>query len=314
MQPADHASRQTASYWDDWQRLQQASRETAARQNFVDWAGHPSIWGRICEAAFGSEDRDVLDFVLSAYPDLQRAQVLSLCCGDGAFERDLVRRHAAGSVLGIDLSSARIESAIEATSREDENMRRACRFKQADLNHVPFAEGRFDAVFAKSALHHLHALEDLFAHLATLLRPEGLLIALDFFGPSRFQWTDQQLVLANGFWQQHAPLDCRFRANGEEDLSVDRPTVEQMKSLDPSEAIRSGELIDCMKQAFVVERYLPMGGTLLNLIFWGERVNRFNPENPIHLSFINKAFDYEQALLQRGHIPSDFALVIARPL
>lgn len=314
MSEPDHHAQKAQAHWDAWQRDHDARSQQKETVHYTDWAGHPLIWNKLCEAAFGSASTDVFDYVFQQYPELAIANGLSLCCGDGSVERDLIRRGLIHKLCGLDLSAARIAAAKAALCLDLPSVNERCHFVQADLNRVPFAAGKFDLVLAKSALHHLEALEAVCEHLANLLRPRGLFVALDFFGPSRFQWTDQQLSLANAFWDKEAPAECRFNKDGALDAPISRPSLDAMIEMDPSEAIRSGEILAVMNAHFCIERYIPMGGTLLNLIFWGERINRFSPARATHASFIAKAFDYERALLGKGIIPSDFALVIARPI
>ena len=74
-----------AQHWDAWQ----ASRN-ASPTNYVDWGDHPTVLGLIYQDLFGSSSTTVLDFFKQNYPEFSQARALSLCSGDGSFEKALV--------------------------------------------------------------------------------------------------------------------------------------------------------------------------------------------------------------------------------
>ena len=93
-----------------------------------------------------------------------------------------------------------------------------------------------------------------------------------------------------------------------------RPDVDDMIRLDPSEAVRSGELYALLKANFTLVEDLALGGTLLNLVFYGDVVNNFDPDNESHNRIIREAFALERRLIDNGALGSDFRLIVARPL
>ena len=73
------------------------------------------------------------------------------------------------------------------------------RYHVADLEAAEFAPGGADVVFAHQAVHHVEALDELFAAVRRALRPGGVFHLHEFVGPIRFQWTDTQIDLVNRF-------------------------------------------------------------------------------------------------------------------
>ena len=171
----------------------------------------------------------------------------------------------------------------------------------------------YDVVFAKAALHHIENLEHVFEQVVRCLRPGGLLIAIDFFGPTRFQWTDAQLAACNAFWQTRVPPDLRLEPDGRQTPPVERPLVQDLVAMDPSEAVRSSDLHALLKSRFELEHDIPLGGALLNLLLSGDRVNRFDPDNEAHCQVIREAAAHERALMDAGVLASDFRFIVARP-
>jgi 2-polyprenyl-3-methyl-5-hydroxy-6-metoxy-1,4-benzoquinol methylase len=54
------------------------------------------------------------------------------------------------------------------------------RFDVADLEHLPYADGSYDVVFAVNLIHHLHSLEPACGELARVLSSSGKIVLADF--------------------------------------------------------------------------------------------------------------------------------------
>lgn len=93
--------------------------------------------------------------------------------------------------------------------------------------------------------------------------------------------------------------------------SAVRPTLAEMNASDPSEAVRSGEILELLRQYFPRLEIRDIGGTLLNLIFSSSIVNNFDESSPQHNRIVEKAFALEQSLLASGAIEADFKFVAA---
>lgn len=291
----------TTPYWDQWQRDRLAHPDV-----WTDWGDHPFIQSWVFNRVFGP-GKGLFDVFGEHLSHIQHPAALSLCCGDGSFERALVSAGLVHSVLGLDASSVRIQAARDQAVEQPQ-----CRFEVANLNALELSDQRFDVVFAKAALHHIEALETLSEELVRVLRPGGLLIALDFFGPSRFQWTDLQLGWANRLLDG-LPLSLRQFRDGRIYERVTRPSEAQMIALDPTEAVRSSDIESIFKRRFELIDEYALGGTLLSLVVYGDLVNRYNPEDPAHCAHLEGMLRQEHALIDSGALPSDFRLWIARP-
>jgi hypothetical protein len=118
--------------------------------------------------------------------------------------------------------------------------------------------------------------------------------------------------LANAFLAREVPEALRRRADGSLHQVV-RPTVDEMIAMDPSEAVRSADILQLLKDNLEIEKEFDPGGALLNLILDGSIVNNFEAGNPAHDALVEKAFHYERQLMASGEIGSDFKFIIARP-
>lgn len=119
-------------------------------------------------------ERD-LRVLLDAAPARGLGRVLSVGCGDGAFELLLARR--AASVLGVDLSPA----AIAAAERERARQRiDNAEFRCLSFRELP-REAAFDTIVCLAFLHHVPEpeLADFLAACRARLRPGGLFFSQD---------------------------------------------------------------------------------------------------------------------------------------
>lgn len=293
-----------SAHWDTWQKNQEISRH-----QYVDWGDHPTILKQVYQTVFGAPDIDFFKYFKTRHPEFAEKSALSLCCGDGGFEKALLEHQVFAHITGVDISAVRVHAALANKGHYAQQLD----FIIGDVNVADFGEQAYDIVFAKAALHHVENLEGLMRGIARCLRPGGMLVTIDFFGPSHFQWTDAQLDAANQFIQQRIPPALRLRPDGTSYDFATRPAIEAMIAMDPSEAVRSGELDAILRTHFDILVDLPLGGTLLNLIFYGDVINNFDVENPDHNRILEDAFQYERRLITEGKLGSDFRLLIATP-
>ena len=263
--------------------------------------------------AFGRVDVDFFSFLKERYPRCSQGHALSLCCGDGAFEEQLLQSGVFGQITGLELSPQRIAHGKGRMSQGNDDEISRLQFLQQDVNLGRYGEQCFDVVFAKAALHHIEQLEQAMDGIRRCLRPGGLLITIDFFGPSRFQWTDAQLDACNWFWTHRVPTHLQRGHDGRAVGAITRPTVDAMIEMDPSEAVRSGELHSMLRDQFDVLEDFALGGTVVHLLLSGGRVNHFDASDPLHNAVLEEAVTFEQQLISSGALNSDFRFVVAKP-
>ena len=105
-------------HWSQWQREQESDKRLGTHRGYVDWADHPTVWNLVSKEAFGTSGQrsvigDFADFLACLMSPFERPNALSLCCGNGDFERQLVRSRVLETVDGVDLASARVRAAQE---------------------------------------------------------------------------------------------------------------------------------------------------------------------------------------------------------
>jgi SAM-dependent methyltransferase len=134
--------------------------------------------------------------------DVAGRRVLDLGCGHGMASVVLARRGAV--VTGIDLSNGYVEEARRRAAANEV----IADFRQADAEHLPFADQTFDAVWGSAILHHLDS-RRAGAELRRVLKPGGVAV---FCEP----WGGNPLL---EFARKHLPYPGKHRTPDERPLT-----------------------------------------------------------------------------------------------
>lgn len=82
------------------------------------------------------------------YLKINPQRILDLGCGPGFFSRELARLYPKAHIVGLDLAQSML---LEA--RKKHTWRRKWSLATADMQHLPFANGTFDLIFANQVIH-----------------------------------------------------------------------------------------------------------------------------------------------------------------
>lgn len=237
------------------------------------------------------------------------ARALTIGCGGGDLERGLATYGFAASHDAFDVAPGAIEKARTAASEAGLGH---VRYSVANGNDLMLEVNAYDVVFGVHSIHHIERLEHLFEQVARSLKPDGLFFMNEFVGPTRFQWSDRQLEVVNGLLRA---LPARYRRSAVGDGLKERfprPTVAEMVASDPSEAVRSSEILELAGAHFELLEVRPYGGTVLHLLLH-DIAGNFSVSSPGGPELLEAIADLEWALVSSGDLPSDFAVVVARP-
>ncbi len=132
------------------------------------------LWGDGYMSPGGPEEvARILDGI-----DLVGKTVLDIGCGAGGITVDLVRRHGAGRVIGID-----VERDVCAVSRkrvDDAGLTDRVEILQVAPGPFPMADASLDIVFSKDSIIHIPDKEWLAREAFRTLRPGGWFVASDW--------------------------------------------------------------------------------------------------------------------------------------
>jgi SAM-dependent methyltransferase len=281
----------------------------------VRWLQHPKVQERINIMTTGDPGKDRYQYFVERYfPVRGRGtarvkRALTLGSGHGELERGLTQYGLAEIHEGVDLADAAVE---EATRLAKAGGFDHLRYRVADLNTIELPECTYDVVFGVSAVHHVARLEHLFREVLLSLKPGGYFMLDEFVGPSQFQWPQEQVAIINDLLSQ---LPVEFRSSlsspGVLKCCVWTPSRETMNEYDPSEAIRSGEIVRLLPWFFDIVEFRGYGGNLLQFLL-DEIAGHFLPNDPRAMHYLQSFFDREDQLIASGQFSHDFATIIAR--
>lgn len=290
-----------------WSRNVETRRSGEFAGNWLDHEAVLRLY--INPMSTGSPDEKWFDYVARKYFSEPAGKALSLGCGGGGLERHGLALNVCESFDAYDISVGSIEAAKEEARKAGIEDR--VNYAVADLNDISLEEDAYDAVFASMSVHHLENLEGVFLELTKALKPGGLFVFNEFVGPSQFQWTERQLTLSNKLL---ATIPERYRTGEKGNVlrRITAPTIQFMNEMDPSESIRSAEIMPLVERYFEIVERRDYGGTLLHLVTGAGTMSNYSPEREEDLILLRRMIDFEKRHVEAGDIESDFTLVIVR--
>ena len=271
------------------------------------WLQLPIVQRRICRRISGNETTTFKQFACEKFlRGTSPLDVLFLGCGNGLNAIDWAREGGFTNMLALDLSPPLIAMAQRAA--RDAGVADTCIFQVADVNQLDMAGRRFDAVIFEHSLHHFTDVPAVLGRVRTLLRPGGYLLADEFLGPRRFQWTDQQLALCDALLAA-LPQTYRRTGTGGTKRRHYRAGELLMWLNDPSEAIESDRIRSALASQFKVVASLDYGGTISHL-FFQDIAHHFTDSNGEAARWGAAVLDAEDELIRSKLIPSDFGCLV----
>jgi SAM-dependent methyltransferase len=192
------AERDSRSFWD---------REVAAPIH-VTWMEPLVVRHYINESISGEIGKWPLEWFERSFADqLPFRRALSIGCGTGMLERQLITRGVCEQVDAFDGSVASVAVARQALAAEGI---KGIRYFVADFNRPSFPLRKYDIVFFHQSLHHVTYLERLFRALMLTLKKGGLVYLDEYVGPSRNDWSLHRIQMHRDVFE-NLPRDVRQR-------------------------------------------------------------------------------------------------------
>lgn len=274
------------------------------------WVESPVVQEYLNRNATGDPAQNWIAHSVDRWLDgIAAPRVLSLGCGGGVFERDLLGILPQARVIGIDFSAGAIDLAKQRAAEAGLNIE----YRVADLNVIELDRSAFDVVFVSGALHHIHELERLLQQIRECLTINGCLIASEYVGPNQLQWMEAQVQAINDMLQL-LPMRYKSRVTAptEFKLSFLGPSsIEEMNLHDPTEAVHSEDIVPLVRKIFRMVEYKPLGGTILHMMMQ-DIIGNFQPGNDADDCILRLICQMEWNLISSGQLGSDFAYFVAR--
>jgi SAM-dependent methyltransferase len=199
--------------------------------------GDPSVW-------------PIPWFRARAAARLPFGRALSIGCGTGPLERDLVRSGITAKATGVDVTLAPLAFARRAARAE--GMRDRIAYAQAEARSLLEREKHWDAVFFHGSLHHFEDVPGILGRVRSALKPGGTLYLDEYVGRSRGDWRMRHLVLPN--------LAYRTLPRAARRTHIVRSPV---TGEDPTEQIASADILPAVERFFRVVERRDYGGNLM---------------------------------------------------
>lgn len=256
------------------------------------WLTETDVRLYVNEQISGRPGRWPLDALEEALGPGKRSRALSIGCGTGGLERDLIRRNLFDDVDALDGSLGSL--AIARKEAADLEMSQRIHYFASDFNAPVLPSDRYDAVFVHQALHHVASLEKLFLAIGRALKADGFFYFDEYVGPSRTDWNQSLL-------QFHRKI---FDEIPVEERGTDRLKL-PIQADDPSEAVRSSEIIPEVIRTFEVIERRDYGGAVLSVLYPAIDWTKAR-EDRLHW-----LIERDREALRRGH--SYHAVMLLRP-
>lgn len=292
-----------------WAQTPEQRRQLA----LISWMEHEHVKRYINRRTTGADADDWFSYVLRRYCDPPLERAFSLGCGTGGLERNALASGGVQVVDACDASEGAIETAL-ASAAEAELSTRVV-YRVADMNVLDLGDTRYDAIFASMSVHHARELEHIFAEMQRALKPGGLVIMNEYIGATRFRVPQVQLNLINDVLRILPARLRRIISNGTmTDVIKERYetlTEEWFLQNDPSEAIRSAEIMPLLRESFDIIEFKPYGGSLLHFLL-ENIVGNFDESREEDRAWLEMVEYVELTVERAGLLASDFALIVAR--
>lgn len=275
------------------------------------WLNHPVTRGHLHTRISGRPDVGSLGYWKEKFFPEKLGSTLSIGCGFGGFERNLIAIDGAEHVLGIDVAPGAIEGARAAAAGQGFADRIS--YEVIDVNTYSIPERAYDAIFGISSIHHIENLEGIFDQSRRGLKPGGLLFLDEYIGPTRWQYGDDVRDIMNAILAILPPrLRRPFHAPDTVRGEAWRPALSWFDEVDPSESVRSADIVPVLKDYFDIVDYRPYGGEIMHILLSGIAGN-FMDDSEEDVALLRMIALLEDTLERNGVIQPDFAAIVAKP-
>jgi SAM-dependent methyltransferase len=290
-----------------WEALRAARADAAAAREFWDagapgepedryWGSQPLVRRAINRRVTGDPNRWPMEWFGARHVPTPLPLGLSVGCGTGLLERDALAKGVCERIEGVDFSPEAIAEARRGA--EEAGLARRLDYRVEDIHTIRLPRRRYDIVFFHGSLHHIREVEAVLGEVRTALKPGGLLFLDEYMGPSRSDWTDALWSFARSAFDA-LPDELKNRP----ELAIPLPMD------DPSESVRSSEILPATRRLFDVLEDRPYGGNILWFVFPCLDMARLREDETEALS---RLIALEDHLLEAGWVESYFRVVVAR--
>jgi ubiquinone/menaquinone biosynthesis C-methylase UbiE len=299
---AENSEKTVSDYW---------SKMVKDKPTMLSWSDSPIVMQHINKCITGDIGKGWLQYAVEKYVKKNGVgvdNILSIGCGSGALERQCIGMNACVQMDAFDIAVGAI-SECKRIANEEKISNIEYSVKNIEIESIPLS--KYNVVFASSSIHHIKNLEDSFKKIYDSLKPDGVFIMLEYIGPSQFQFPEKTITLINKILQL-LPDKYKKTSSGNLKESYQKPTIEYMNKIDPSESIRSSDIIPSLSKYFNIIEKNDYGGTILHMLLQ-EIISNFNHDDVHDVALLDMLIFLETLLIKEKVLNSDFAFIVAKP-
>jgi SAM-dependent methyltransferase len=264
------------------------------------------------ECISGDKDIDMLSYtiktIMKNFPDKKIRAGFIGCDELSSPEIRLNERKLCSEIIVMDIAEGLLKHQRENAHAESADN---IEYLQTDFNEFILKEDEFDFINAWGTIHHIKNLEHFFSQIKKGLKKDGIMVIYEYVGPDYLQFTDEQLTMVYSLLNL-LPEELKYYRNNINIKNIEyRINKEKLIHIDPTESVRSSEIIKVMNDYLDVVEFHNTGGTILHPLLNGIAGNfETSAEgDKVLLALI----DIEKALISGGMLPSDYVYIVAKP-
>lgn len=218
---------------------------------------------RICGQPLDGITSGDIALLKARYPGRKFENAVSIGCGNGNKELELVKSGLVSHFDLFEISSVRIEQGRALASKA--GLEDAMTFRQVavDLTGQPSSPS-YDLVYWNNALHHMLDVTQAGIWSKQQLKPGGVVYINDFIGPNWMEWTPEMLRIASTVRSglparmlRHPRIPWRKLPS-----KLPKVDVEQAIAIDPTECADSERILPAFSSLFPDGLVIPTGGLI----------------------------------------------------
>ena len=294
---------QSQSIWDN-------SREQYQKGDFkIYWELLPEVAKYQNRCMVGDESTYCLTYALNYLKENTGAgklRGLSIGCNETGPEISFYQTGLFDSIEIFDVAEGLLEK--QRRIAQVKGLHRIA-YTMQDCNVLQLRGNAYHFIWAVGTIHHIENLEDFFDQINYALTDDGIFVMREYVGPNRVQFSDLQLSLVNEILSI-LPEKYRKTYYGTVKEGVQRISLEDLIKADPSESIRSQDIIPLIKETLEPIKIAYTGGTLLHPLLNEIASNFEGDEN--RNAILKLLILFEKTLVDKGVLPSDYVFCMAK--
>jgi SAM-dependent methyltransferase len=229
----------------------------------------------------------------------QLVRVASIGSGNGETEVELAQTLFRAGFENLEVICLEMNSSMQERARRrasDAGVLHLLRFVEADFNEWE-ADGKYDAIIASHSLHHVVALEHLFAQIHSALSPDGVFLVNDMIGRNGHMRWPEALRPLRSIW---AAMPERYKYNHQLRF-IDHEFDNHDCSDVGFEGIRAQDILPLLLNTFHPERFLGFANIIGPFVDRGFGHN-FDLTNSSDTEFIERVAQLDDLAIDLGMV------------